>query len=131
MEDNSEIKGHSGDTISADKKEKIKSSELLINRAVLVVVSENFFGMSFVIDKKSTLIGRDENAEIIINDPLVSHNHCIIKYGDENKFYIEDLDSKNSTFLNKKNIKKKVVLLYGDRIVIGNTIFRFFLEEKI
>ncbi len=45
MEDNSQIKGHSSDTISADKKEKIKSSELIINRAVLVVVSENFFGI--------------------------------------------------------------------------------------
>ena len=131
MEKNSEKKGHGGDTISANQKEKIKSSELLINKAVLVVVSENFFGMSFVIDKKSTLIGRDESADIIINDPLVSHNHCVIKYDDENKFYIEDLDSKNSTFLNKKKIKKRGALLYGDRIVIGNTIFRFFLEEKI
>ena len=131
MEDYSEIKGHRGDTIGGDKKEKIKASDLLINRAVLVVVSENYFGMSFVIDKKSTLMGRDKNADIVINDPLVSHNHCIIEYDFENRFYIEDLDSKNSTFLNKKKIKKKSVLLYGDRIVIGNTILRFFLEEKI
>jgi pSer/pThr/pTyr-binding forkhead associated (FHA) protein len=131
MEDNSGKKGHGGDTISADNKDKIKSSELLINRAVLVVVSENFFGMSFVIDKKTTLIGRDKKADIFIKDPLVSHNHCILKYDDGNKFYIEDLDSKNSTFLNKKKIKKKTALLYGDRIVVGNTILRFFLEEKI
>ncbi len=131
MEKKSEIKGYNGDTISADKKEKIKSSELLINKAVLVVVSENYFGMSFVINKKSTRIGRDKSADIIIDDPLVSHNHCIIKYDDENKFYLEDLDSKNSTFLNKKKMKKKGFLFYGDRIVVGNTIFRFFLEEKI
>ena len=131
MDDNSVKKRHNGDTISADKKEKIKSSELLINKAVLVVVSENFFGKSFVIDKKSTLIGRDEKAEIMINDPLVSHKHCVIKCDDENKFYIEDLDSKNSTFLNKKKIKKQAFLLYGDRVIIGDTILRFFLEEKI
>jgi pSer/pThr/pTyr-binding forkhead associated (FHA) protein len=45
-------------------------------------------------------------------------------------FWLEDLGSTNSTFLNSRKLQEKGRLQYGDRIVIGNTILRFYLEEE-
>jgi pSer/pThr/pTyr-binding forkhead associated (FHA) protein len=78
-----------------------------------------------------TVIGRSYDCEIIIDDPLVSKKHCQILFEEDKKFYIEDIGSKNSTFLNEKVVKKKEHIIYGDRIIIGNTIMRFYLEEKL
>jgi pSer/pThr/pTyr-binding forkhead associated (FHA) protein len=122
---------HTADTLHEQKKHKLKSSGLLPNRAVLLVVSENFFGEAFVISSCATIVGRSERCDIRINDPHASAQHCTISCGEDGHYYIEDMDSTNSTYINRKELKKKVELLYGDRIVIGKTIFRFFVEEKI
>ena len=76
-------------------------------------------------------VGRNKDCDISLNDPLISSEHCRIEIHEDDKFYIEDIGSTNATFLNRKKLKKKVHLLYGDRIVIGNTILRFFLEEEV
>jgi pSer/pThr/pTyr-binding forkhead associated (FHA) protein len=113
------------------EKRKLKGAGRLKNRGLLVVVSENFFGKSFVVKESMTIIGRRAKCDIQIGDPLVSKVHCVVTADNEGNFFIEDLDSKNSTFLNRKAVKKKSQVFYGDRIVIGNTILRFFLEEKV
>ena len=47
------------------------------------------------------------------------------------KFYIEDLDSTNGTFLNGEELTDKAVeLLDGDKISLGRLNFIFVLPEK-
>jgi len=118
-------------TLSGAKKHRLKNSETILNKSVLLILSENYFGNSFIIDKPEIVIGRAKDCDLCIGDSFVSMRHCRIEIDEDGKFYIEDLDSKNFTYLNRKQIKKKIHLLYGDRIVIGNTILRFFLEEQI
>lgn len=117
-------------TTIIDNSDKKKKSSFLNNRGVILILSSNFLGKSFVIDKERTIIGRGNEADIIISDPLVSKTHCAIIV-EEDKFFIEDLGSKNFTFLNGKIVKKKTQLFYGDRIIIGDTILRFYLEEAV
>lgn len=121
----------SNDNTLTSEKSNIKPTSILQKRGVLLVLSSNFIGRSFIIDKSNVIIGRLERCDFIINDPLVSKEHCEITTDDEGKFYINDLGSKNSTFLNGKRLKKSTHLIYGDRIIIGNTIIRFYLEEKL
>lgn len=118
-------------TESAEKLKKLKSTSFLSNRGLLVILSSNYFGKSFIIDKTINIIGRQPDCDVTIKDPLISKNHCRIIFDKDNRFYIEDLGSKNSTFINEKELKKRMHIIYGDRIVIGNTIMRFYLEEKI
>lgn len=118
-------------TTVLSEKRKVKGAGLLIHRGVLLILSENFFGKSFVIEKPEVIIGRHSSCDISVKDPQVSKVHCSIMADDEGKFYIEDRKSKNGVFLNKKKVRKKTRILYGDRIVMGNTVFRFFMEEKI
>jgi pSer/pThr/pTyr-binding forkhead associated (FHA) protein len=118
-------------TVTLSEKRKFRAAGYLIHRGVLVVLSENFFGKSFVLKHSGTILGRAPDSDITLKDPMISKVHCSVSFDEEGKFFIEDLDSKNKTIVNKKKLKKKTQLFYGDRIVIGNTILRFFLEEKI
>ena len=112
--------------------DKLKGDGILDRKkALLLVVSDNFFGGTVVLDKPEILIGRNETCDFYINDNHISGKHCRILIGEENKHYLEDLGSSNGTFLNQKKIKKETQLYYGDRIVIGSTIIRYYLEEKL
>jgi pSer/pThr/pTyr-binding forkhead associated (FHA) protein len=118
-------------TIMQEDHRKIKSTGILIRKGLLLVLSENFFGTTFVIDKVETVMGRGQECEFCIGDRLVSKKHCRIRVDTEGNFFIKDMGSKNQTFINKRKLKNERQIFYGDRIVMGDTILRFFLEEKL
>jgi pSer/pThr/pTyr-binding forkhead associated (FHA) protein len=125
------MKKSGNETTILSQKGGVKGAGLLVDRGLLVVLSENFFGNAYVIEKPEVVLGRYHSCDIVVEDPLVSKEHLEISSDSEGKFSVEDLGSKNGTFLNKKKVKKKTRIFYGDRLVAGNTIFRFFLEEKL
>ena len=69
------------------------------------------------------LIGRLENCDLFLDDPQVSRRHAIIRQVDE-KYFIEDLDSSNGTFLNDEQIKR-TELHEGDLIRISKYLLLF------
>jgi two-component system, cell cycle response regulator len=125
------VKSDDTGTMLYHEKHKAMSMSLFPNKAILVVLSENFLGKSFIIEKNEILIGRGPGCDFKLDDQAVSKKHCRITFEDDGKFYIEDAGSSNSTYLNGKELKKKDHIIYGDQIIAGNTILRFFLEEKI
>lgn len=64
-------------------------------------------------------VGRGEQAIIKLKDDNCSRVHCKL-YVEENKLWIEDMASKNGTFVNGLSIKKTQLSL-GDKILIGDT----------
>ncbi len=112
--------------------EKGKRKETFLKeRAVLLVLSSQGLGTTYVIDRNDITIGRDESCAIRLSDPEVSSVHCRISVPEERTFILEDLESTNGTFLNRKQLKKPSQIFYSDRLVIGKTVFRFFLEESL
>jgi len=74
-------------------------------------------------------LGRGDGAQVKLMQSKVSRVHCRITF--ENGFYsIEDLDSKNGTWVNNRRIHK-AILFHHDRITVGSTEFRFVLEAGI
>lgn len=62
-------------------------------------------------------IGRDKNNSIVIDDPLVSRIHCKIRRI-RTAWYIEDVGSKNGTWINDKRIKPgKAIRLNPDNVI--------------
>lgn len=108
----------------------MNSNGKLASRGLLIILSENFFGKSFIVDQLEVSIGRGDESGFIIDDKMISRLHCKIGVDEENHFYIEDLDSTNSSFINGKILKKRKPLYYGDKINLGDTILRFFREES-
>ena len=73
-------------------------------------------------------IGRGPDNDIVINDPSVSTCHAkIVTFFDAS--YIEDLDSRNGTYVNGKKIKKHVIHA-GDNVFFGSRIFDIIGQNK-
>lgn len=68
---------------------------------------------------KTIKIGRGTNNDVVINDGVVSTSHAIITVSDFGEISIEDLNSKNGTFVNGKRIAK-AVLTSSSTVVLGN-----------
>ncbi|MDC7231982.1 MAG: FHA domain-containing protein [Spirochaetales bacterium] len=113
------------------QKGKKKKETFLKEKAVLLILSSGELGKSFVLDRDEITIGRDSSCTICLQDPEVSGIHCKITVPGERTFILEDMESTNGTFLNKKPVKKPVQIFYSDRIVLGKTVLRFFLEESL
>jgi len=108
-----------------------RKETFLKERAVLLILSSQNLGTTYVIDRDDITIGRDESCTICLSDPEVSSMHCRISVPEEKTFILEDLGSTNGTFLNRKPLKKPTQIFYSDRLVLGKTVFRFFLEESL
>jgi CRP-like cAMP-binding protein len=71
-------------------------------------------------------IGRAPESDIHLPDPSVSRQHALVYIEDE-KAILEDLGSRNGTYVNEERVKK-AILANGDVVRIGNVTARF-LEE--
>jgi hypothetical protein len=76
----------------------------------------------FPLDRKLTL-GRDESNDIQIHDATASSAHALVEQeGTEPS--LEDLGSRNGTFINNEKLTGRQVLHEGDTIRIGMVTFR-------
>lgn len=81
---------------------------------------------TFQLDKERTLLGRNANCDIVFpaNDFAVSREHaCILKI--QNKFYVEDMGSRNGTFLNNTQVQARQEVKDGDKIRICDFLYSF------
>ena len=85
-------------------------------------------GDQFILHEGKNVIGRDREANIMLFDKQASRQHCIVvKKG--RHYSVQDLESRNGTFLNKKPLAGKPLSLgIGDKIKIGKTVLQ--LSEK-
>ncbi|WP_300609549.1 FHA domain-containing protein [Trebonia sp.] len=101
-----------------------RAQSLPSQTGLLVVTNGATIGTSFQIEHNLTTIGRNPANDIWLNDPTVSRSHALIyRYG--NKFFVEDLDSSNGTFLHQTRIIEKSALSPYDELCIGVFIFLF------
>lgn len=73
-------------------------------------------------------LGRHGDNDIVIKDPYVSKEHFQI-VEDEGRYYLEDLNSANGTYLNEEKVLDVVKLKNGDIIRIGQIEFLFVNRE--
>lgn len=73
------------------------------------------------------VIGRGRSADLVVKNPWASRRHCEI---DEQNgvLVIQDLGSRNGTFVNQQPIKQ-ARLMPGDTILVGSEEFTAALKE--
>ncbi|MBK6940346.1 MAG: protein kinase [Planctomycetes bacterium] len=98
---------------------------------VLIVETGSQKGHSVTLDEDVVYtLGRDERAEVRIDDELASRAHCKIR-GKEGRFFLKDAGSKNGTLVNGATIGGNAVeLKSGDKITIGTTALTFFSTKE-
>jgi hypothetical protein len=74
--------------------------------------------------KDRTTLGRKDGNDIVLDNLVVSGNHCAFELKGLADVYIEDLGSTNGTFVNNKRVKRQQ-LQDGDTIAIGHFRIQF------
>lgn len=104
--------------------------------AIVVQLHEGVAINKFKLDDKPVLrIGRDPDSDIFIDNAVVSAAHAVIEVKDNPEsdgapeYYIEDLNSTNSTFVNGQKISRHK-LQHNDMIRVGWNNFKFLDEVE-
>ncbi len=75
--------------------------------------------------KDRTTLGRKSGNDIVLDNLVVSGNHCVFELKGLADVFLEDLGSTNGTFVNNKRVKERQQLHDGDTIAIGHFRIQF------
>lgn len=81
-------------------------------------------GQLFVLDGECAILGRHPDCDIVLEAPAVSRQHARILRENGN-FFVEDLNSRNGTFLNGKLVTQRQPLSESDELQICDLSFVF------
>jgi len=96
----------------------------------LLIIRDNKGEMEHyeVMEQDSIVLGRGEDCDVILDERQVSREHIRITNDREhNRFFIEDLDSKNGTWVNGQQLKGRRELMDGDEIQLALVVRIQFL----
>jgi DNA-binding winged helix-turn-helix (wHTH) protein len=79
---------------------------------------------TFPFTEGAHIIGRGEDCELILSSPVVSRHHARLTVSHED-MVIEDLRSRNGTFVRGERISSPVALRDDDQVCFGNIAFYF------
>lgn len=118
------------ETTSVCEAAKITSSEQHErDRAYLIVLAGSHVGEMFKINRGEVVIGRGRRADVRLIDEGVSRLHAKIRV-DGDRLFVDDLGSRNGTYVNGNQIKQQV-LADGDKIQVGRTtILKFTYHDE-
>jgi len=98
--------------------------------AELKVVGGKHAGQVIPLNRQKFLIGREQDCQLRPNSEMVSRHHCVFSV-DDYSVRLRDLGSTNGTLVNGERIRKDVVLVAGDRVVIGNLEFELVIRAGV
>lgn len=96
-------------------------------RVALKVIGGKNDGREIRIGVPEFIIGRGEDAHLKPTSDLISRQHCRIKL-DQGKVIIEDLKSRNGTFVNGQALTGPHVVKSGDLLRVGRLQFEMLVD---
>src|SRR3954453_9672803 len=93
--------------------------------AVLAFLKGANQGSTMDLQGEKIILGRNADCGVVLNVPAVSREHAVIRKI-QGKFYIEDMKSRNGTFVNNKEVTTRTLLKDNDRIKICDNLLAFY-----
>jgi two-component system, cell cycle response regulator len=101
------------------------------SKPCLTLLTGGMSGQQFKIAPGFSAIGRGGSAEIRIDDDGLSRAHARIRT-EGGRVWIEDLGSRNGTFVNGHKLTVPIELRDGDKIGVGRgTVLRFGFQDEL
>lgn len=97
--------------------------------AMLVLCESEDQRQEWLLNQPDMQIGRDDKAAIRLNDRQVSRRHARIRRTD-GEYTIEDLGSKNGTYVNGQRVADPQILQDGDEIQIALSFKLLFVDSE-
>lgn len=115
----------------SELQDKLASVGAARTKPVLTVLTGGASGKQFKVVKGTAVIGRAPNAELRLEDDGISRTHARIR-AETNKAWVEDMKSRNGTFVNGVKITATTELRDGDKIQVGRgTVLRFGFQDDL
>jgi pSer/pThr/pTyr-binding forkhead associated (FHA) protein len=99
-----------------------------VNREKTMAILTLVFGREILdtydIDREKMIIGRGDDADVVIANLAVSRHHAAVEKKD-GLFTVSDLGSNNGTYVNGRLISGPTTLSFGDEIGIGKHVLVF------
>lgn len=95
--------------------------------ALLLWMEDDEIKGRWTLAKAATIIGRWQDNEVVVDDRWVSRHHAQLRR-EKDQYVIEDLGSKNGTFVNGRRITGPTVLADGDEIQVTPLVKLTFVD---
>lgn len=96
--------------------------------AVLEVVKGLTPGRRFLVEGQHAVLGRHPDCDVVLDVAAVSRHHAKIIH-ETGRYFLEDLGSRNGTFINGQMIHGRAALQEGDQVGICDLAFHFHLDQ--
>ncbi len=96
---------------------------------ILVVQEGQLAGKRWPLNKTEFVIGRGEDCDIVLPDRQVSRHHFRV-VRDDNGYNVEDLGSKNGTYINGAPVRGSMQLQDGDEIQVALSVRLLFVGAE-
>jgi two-component system, cell cycle response regulator len=114
-----------------DVREKLASVGVARTKPVLTVLTGGATGTQYKVSKGIAVIGRAPAVELRVEDDGISRTHARIR-AETGRAWVEDMGSRNGTFVNGAKIIAPTELRDGDKIQVGrSTIIRFGFQDDL
>jgi hypothetical protein len=95
--------------------------------AMLILREGQGIGTRWVIDRDNMIIGRGEDCNVVLPSRQVSRHHARIRRSG-GQHILEDMGSKNGTFVNGQELTESYTLQDGDEIQVALSFKIFFVD---
>src|SRR5262245_16280317 len=95
----------------------------------LIVLKGTTPGERIKLDGDLFILGRNPDCQIVLANNAVSRQHAQILRAN-GQFFIEDLKSRNRTYVNNQEVNARTALKDDDRIKICDFLYRFADERS-
>ncbi len=103
----------------------------LTSSPTLTVLTGMHAGLIHSISAETTLIGRSHECGFRVDDWALSRRHCRIRVHGAD-FLLDDLDSRNGTFVGGQRVAAAVRLQHGAQIQMGRgTVIKFSIQDAV
>jgi hypothetical protein len=103
-------------------------THLRVPPLLISLAEENGLGEQLRFTSPEIVIGRHPNCEWVLENETVSTKHARLLFHHD-QWWLEDLHSRNGTFLNEQVLTSPVVLANDDRVRCGQVNFEIRFEE--
>ncbi len=113
------------ETVVAKTRQETRDS----HDACLVIIRGPRLGSRVVLGDGPVVLGRSVESDFQISERSISRRHCRV-YEEDDRFWVEDLNSTNHTFLNEQMVDC-APLRDGDHIRLSQSVLKFVDEGNI
>ena len=100
-----------------------------VKRPCMIMIKGDFIGQVYELKSDVTIIGRNDDADLIISDISISRRHAMI-VDRAGSYLLSDLGSTNGSFLNKDPVASATEMKEGDKVRLGDVVFKFSFQDQ-